>query len=196
MLPKVSCKAKPRTAANTVVVVRIEIGSTPKSVYRTTITTTNHNMSITRSLVMLEKWTLPRRVIESMNSSTRRITPNRKSTNAATATFWPTSWLGIKREPASISALPDEQQECRGGHGAPALGAPRRRPASRSARASFRTPCVRRAAARQFAASTEEASPPSFRSPRPPRFRRAVSSGRNIRPLSRARRGHGADSRH
>ena len=36
---------------------------TPKSVYSTTITTTNHNTSISRSLLMFEKWTLPRRVI-------------------------------------------------------------------------------------------------------------------------------------
>ena len=71
-----------------------ESGSTPKSVYSTTITTANHNTSISRSLLMVEKWTLPRRVIASTNSSTSRITPNRKSTNAATATFWPTSLVG------------------------------------------------------------------------------------------------------
>ena len=111
MLPRVSCNAKPSTAAKTVVVVRIESGCTPKSVYSTTITTTNHNVSISRSLVMVEKCALPRRVIASTNSSTSRITPNRKSTKAATAVFWPTSSLGMKRDPASISALPDSSRK-------------------------------------------------------------------------------------
>jgi hypothetical protein len=110
MLPSVSCSAKPSTAANTVVVVRIESGCTPKSVYSTTIRTTNHNTSISMSLPMVEKWTLPRRVAASTASSTSRITPNRNSTNAATAIFSAIVSLGTKREPASIRTLPDNSR--------------------------------------------------------------------------------------
>src|SRR5271168_3188832 len=59
---------------------------------------------------MVEKWTLPRRVNASPTSSTSRITPNRKSTNAATATFSRTSGLGKKREPPSMRALPESSR--------------------------------------------------------------------------------------
>ncbi len=74
-------------------------------------------------------------------------------------------------------------------------GARRRRPAGRSGPARFRRRRAIRGAARSIPASPGGMSEPSFRSPRPLRLRRAVSPRRNTRLLSRARPGHGADSR-
>ena len=87
MLLSVSCRARPTTAATTVVVVRIDSGCTPKSVYSTAPTTMPHKENISRSLKIVEKCDRPRRVSASMASRTSRMTPKRNRTTAAAATF-------------------------------------------------------------------------------------------------------------